>query len=375
MPQTILPINEDFVSDMILDDVDGPITPSCEKCGGEIETHDALVCRKCGWYASIGSFVEIDQAWEGIEEEIAPQPTVSFKVPAWAWTMMACMTIVVAESIAARLFTVDAVRTAWSVTQLFLGLAVVLTCHLIAFVMFMRVVSDAGLLDIILKPVKPWIMRVHELPAYQWLCHAGISSLVAVIMSFFVIGGLPYEKLWDWGIEKPVKQDLMGAILNQAKKGKGHEKPVEEAVEDFAGQAGRDDNGKEAAEPKAPPKPKERKSDDCLIIGYRTNSEGLVYVLVLAGENLGKLQYVGQVTPQLSVKDLRDLTDKLAAYTTFDSFVKLQMDGITWVEPKFTCRVSYAHKGQQGGLFDLKLESFLGEIGGIGGLPAATAAE
>jgi hypothetical protein len=66
----------------------------------------------------------------------------------------------------------------------------------------------------------------------------------------------------------------------------------------------------------------------------------------------------------LSVKELRDLSDKLAAHTTFDPFVKLQMEGITWVEPKFTCRVSYDHKGKKGGLYDIKLESFLGEIGG-----------
>jgi hypothetical protein len=372
MLQTTLPVCDDSIIELIPYDGDGWVTPTCEKCGAEIEAHDALVCRKCGWYASIGSFVEIDQAWEGVEAEIALQQDGSFKIPAWGWTMMACVVVVVAESIAARLLTVDAVRTTWSVMQLFLGLAVALTCHLITFVMFMREVSDAGLLDIILKPVKPWILRVRELPAYQWLCHTGISSLVAVIMSLLVIGSLPYERLWDWGIEKPVKQELVGAILNQAKKGKGHEKPLEEAVQDFAGQSGVDDNGKGLASPKVQPKAKERKFDDCLIIGYRTNSEGLAYLLILAGENHGKLQYVGQVTPQLSVKELHDLTDSLAAHITIDPFIKLQMDGVTWVEPRFTCRVSYANKGQKGGLNDIKLESLLGEIGGIRHLAEGT---
>jgi hypothetical protein len=341
------------------------VLPTCEKCDANIDTLDALVCHKCGWYASIGSFVEIDKAWDGDEQELAAEEPESFKMPAWGWTMIACMVVVVAESIAARLLTTDAVRTTWSVTQLFLGLAVAFTCHLITFILFMRDVSDAGLLDIILKPVKPWILRVHELPAYQWLCHAGISSVVAVIMSFLVIGGLSYEKLWDWGFEKPVKQNLVGAIMDQAKQGTGEEKPLEEAVQDFAGQASVDDKGKKSSKPKPQPEPKERRFEDCLIIGYRTNSEGLVYLLLLAGENLGKLQYVGQVTPQLSVKELRELTDKLAAHTTFDPFVKLQMEGVTWVKPKFACRVSFAHKGKKGGLYDIKLESILGEIGGI----------
>lgn len=361
MSQITLPSNDDSASDLIPSYVDGPVTPTCDKCGGKIDMHDALVCRKCGWYASIGSFVEIDRAWDGDEEDTADEETESLKMPAWGWTMIACVVAVVTESIAARLLTTDAVRTTWSLTQLFLGLAIAFTCHLITFVLFMREVSDAGLLDIILKPVKPWIRRVHELPTYQWLCHAGISSVVAVIMSLLVIGGLPYEKLWDWGFDKPVKQNLMGAIMDQAKQGEGEEKPLEEAVQDFAGQAGVD--GKEPPKPKTKPESKERKFDDCLIIGYRANSEGLAYLLLLAGENFGKLQYVGQVTPQLSIKELRDLTGQLQANTSFDPFVKLQMDGVTWVKPKFTCRVSYARKGKKGGLYDIKLESFLGEVG------------
>jgi hypothetical protein len=371
MSQSTLPSNDDSTSELILPMNDErPVTPTCDKCGANIDTKDALVCRKCGWYASIGSFVEIDQAWEG-EEDPASQESESLKMPAWGWTMIACVVMVVVESIAARLLTADgsAARVTWSVTQLFLGAAMAATCHLIAFILFNREVTDVGLLDIILKPVKPWLLRVRELPAYQWVCHTAVSSLVAVIMSFVVIGSLPYEKLWDWGFEKPVKQNLMGAILDQAKQGEGEEKPLEEAVQDFAGQAGAD--GKEPPKPKIAPESKERKFDDCLIIGYRANSEGLAYILLLAGENFGKLQYVGQVTPQLSIKELRDLSDQLAAHESFEPFVKVEMDGVTWVKPKFTCRVSYARKGKKGGLYDIKLESFMGEIGSVGAPPAA----
>jgi hypothetical protein len=364
MSQTTLPSNDDSASNLIPAYGDEQVLPTCDKCGAKIDTHDALVCRKCGWYPSIGTFVEIDRAWDSDHEETAVEHSESLKMPSWGWTMIACVVAVVAESIAARFLTSDAVRTTWSVTQLFLGLAVAFTCHLVTFILFMREISDAGLLDIVLKPIKPWILRVHELPTYQWLCHAGISAVVAVIMSFLVIGGLPYEKLWDWGFEKPVKQNLMGAIMDQVKQGSSEEKPLEEAVQDFAGKAGVDDNGKKPSKPKVKPESAERKFDDCLIIGYRANSEGLAYILFLAGENYGKLQYVGQVTPQLSIKELRDLTQQLEANKSFDPFVKLQMDGVTWVKPKFTCRVSYARKGKKGGLYDVKLESFLGEIEG-----------
>lgn len=339
----------------------GQVGPACEKCGAPINAHEALVCRKCGWYASIGSFVEIDQNWES-ETEATALAEESMRMPAWGWTMIACVVAVVVESIAARVLTVEgsAARTTWSVTQLFVGMGLVFVCHFTAFVLLMRDVSDAGLLDIILKPIKPWIRRVHELPTYQWLCHVAVSSAVAVLMSLVVIRGIPYENLLDWGLKKPVKKDLMGAIMSQVQEGEGEEHSLEEAVQDFAGKQNLDD--KQPKKPAKATEPKERQQDDCVIVGYRANSEGLVYTLFLAGENFGKLQYVGQVTPQLSVKELRELTEQLAAHQAHEPFVKMQMEGVTWVDPKFACRVSYARKGKKGGLFDIKLESLLGEI-------------
>lgn len=340
----------------------------CEKCEAPIDMHTAFVCRRCGWYASIGSFVEIDQAWEeGLED--SPQIAASsFRVPAWGWTMLVCVSLVVGESIAARFLTAEesAARTMWSITQLLVGGVTALLCHLIAFIMLSRETTDIGLLDMVLKPVKPWIARVQELPAYQWLCHFAVSGVVAVVMAFTVIGGLPYEKLWDWGFEKPVQQNLMGAIMDRAKKVEGREQSLEDAVQQFAGQAGVDDADGKPSSPAKSGKdsaaPQERSSEDCLIIGYRTNSEGLAYLLVLAGEHRGKLQYVGQVTLQLSVKQLRDLSDQLAAAQSIDPFVAVQMEGVTWVKPKFACRVSYARKGNKGGLYDAKFESLLGEV-------------
>ena len=36
-------------------------------------------------------------------------------------------------------------------------------------------------------------------------------------MSLVVIGGIPYERLWDWGFKEPPKQNLMGAVMDRAK--------------------------------------------------------------------------------------------------------------------------------------------------------------
>ncbi len=363
MSMLITPNDEDSAIDLLESRSHGDVGPCCEKCGAAINAHDSLVCRKCGWYGSIGSFVEIDRQWEG-DDDCEVEESSIYKLPAWAWTMIACVTVVVAESIAARLLTApeSAARTTWAVTQLITGITLLAVCQFTAFVMYMREVSEAGLLDFFLKPIKPWIMRVQELPRYQWLCHLAVSSYLAFNLSFTVIGGIPYDRLWDWGFQKPVKQNLVGAIASQAQSIEGEEKPLDEAIKDFAGT--QDVDGKKGKKSKNDLKaqPKARQNEDCLIVGYRANGEGLVYNLYLAGAGVGTLQYVGQVTPQLSVKDLRGLSEQLAAYPANTPFVKMPDDGVHWVKPRFTCRVSYASKSQKGRLADLKFESLLGEV-------------
>ncbi|QEG33122.1 hypothetical protein [Bythopirellula goksoeyrii] len=341
--------------------------PSCEKCGALIDAHDSLVCRKCGWYASIGSFVEIDQNWEensdgDVEPMVASEDASSFHMPEWVWLMIGCVAVVIAESIAARFLTSagSIARTRWSLIQLLIGGISVAVCHFAAFILLIRDDSEVGLLDILLKPIRPWLLRIHELPAKQWVCHTAVSGVVAVLMSVLVIGGIPYERLWDWGFAKPVDQDLMGAIAEQAQKGEGKDQSLEEAVEELGGtQNLTDEEGKKK---KITKKPTERSETDCVIIGYRANEAGIVYYLVLAGENFGRLQHVGQVVPQMKVRELKALGDQLSEYKIYEPFVPVQMDDVTWVKPKLACRVSYSRKGKKGGLFGTKLEKMLGAI-------------
>ncbi len=341
--------------------------PSCEKCGAIIATQDSLACRKCGWYASIGAFVEIDREWEencdpDSEQIVATTEAESFKLPDWAWVMIGCVGAVIAESVAARFLTESnsLARTQWSLMQLTIGGVAAAVCHFVSFILLIRDDSDVALLDILLKPIRPWVLRVRELPERQWICHTAVSGIVAVLMSVLVIGAIPYEKFWDWGFGKPVKQDLMGAIADQARKAAGKDQSLEEAVEELGGSQNLSDA--EGNKKKAAKQPTERSKDDCVIIGYRANEAGVVYMLVLAGENYGRLQHVGQVVPQMPVSELWKLGKQLSAYKRVDPFVRVQMDNVTWVEPKIACRVSYARKGKQGGLFDTKLEEILGEI-------------
>ena len=79
---------DDSVSTEAVEAVAVHIGPCCEKCGAPITAKESLVCQKCGWYASIGSYVEIDRSWEvatdpslATEEDTKPKPEAGTERP------------------------------------------------------------------------------------------------------------------------------------------------------------------------------------------------------------------------------------------------------------------------------------------------------
>ena len=336
----------------------------CEKCGAALSTKESLACRQCGWYASIGSYVEIDKSWEAASdpEMAADQDVIAeekARIPLWAYVLSGCVTAVIVESLAARLITYEgsAVRTHWSLTQLFVGFVAFAICHTYSFILVLKNEADIKLLDYILRPIKSWSMIFRELPARSWACYCGMSGLMAVAMSILVIGGIPYERLLDWNIKEKAKFNLMGAIMEQAQNNaKDDEKSLEEAIGDFAGKAGLDDE-----KGKKPEKP--RLKQDCIIIGYMANQAGEIQTLLLAAEHYAKLRYAGNVrVTDLPEDELHVLARNLAANQTHKPFVRISIDGATWVKPKYLCRVSYRRRGKQGGLYGAKIEDLLGEV-------------
>ena len=338
--------------------------PCCEKCNAPISSHEAIACRQCGWYASIGSFVEIDQNWEAATDPklAATASTEQTEVPKWAWILMGCIAGVIIESVAARLLTpaVSAARTTWSVTQLFGGSACFAVCHSIAFALLMKASTETNLTDIFLHPLQSWAQLLRELPRRQWVCCIGFSGLTAAAMSIVVIGGLPYERLIDWGTKPPPKLKLLGAIMSQADGAAAEDdKNLEEAVGDLAGKAELDEDGKKKKKKVAP---KKRPKDDCVILGYQTTGDGLIYSLLLGGEHYGRLVYAGKVSPNLPTEENLELAKQLAEIKSRKPFVKVPIDQAHWVTPQFILRVSYKRKGKQGGLYDTKLEDLVGVV-------------
>ena len=101
-----------------------PTGPCCEKCSAPFSSKAVTICRSCGWYSSLGRFVEVDPNWEaassGTPAATAPQKLGPLEwlqlIPRWGWLVIASAFVIVLESIAVRLATADgsSLRTAWS---------------------------------------------------------------------------------------------------------------------------------------------------------------------------------------------------------------------------------------------------------------------
>jgi hypothetical protein len=347
--------------------------PRCAKCNEPLRSGAVSICRSCGWYASLGTFLEVDPDWEKDDSdqqtaELQPAPSHLHVwlnlLPRWAWVIIASMAFVCLQSLVVRLATpaeIGGLRTSWSLSQLAIGTLLFVCCHVFNFLVLLSEDSEVGLLDVLLRPLKLWMRTAHNLPARLWLVNSAACGLTAAAMSLLVIGALPYERLWDWGIKQPVKKDLMGAIMDRAKQldGQGADN-LEEAIGDFAGKAGVDEN-----EGKLPVKRAEQPRDkaDCVILGYQLDREGHLDSLILGTSYRSNLVFAGKVKPELDDAELAKLLQNLSRNKTSNPFITVQSDSATWVKPNVACRVTYSEQMKGGLLRDVRWDTLLGEIG------------
>jgi hypothetical protein len=196
------------------------------------------------------------------------------------------------------------------------------------------------------------------LPKRLWLVNMAASSLTAAAMSPLVIGALPYDRFWDWGFQEPVKQNLMGAVMDRAKQlddQKGADN-LEDAIADLAGTQNLD------ADELKPPKP--LKKTDCVILGYQLDRDGRLDRLVLGTEHVGRLVFAGRVKPELGDGELASLRNKLDSIKTREPFIAMQSDATVWLQPKYACRVAFVERLKNGQLRDIRWDRLLGVLPG-----------
>lgn len=345
--------------------------PRCEKCDAPQAAEIVNICRRCGWYASLGTFVEVDPDWESepasgvLAAESAARPDhlqVWLKlIPRWGWIMIASALAVVAESVVARFLAPGDgwLRTAWSLGQLAIGFLAAVSCHVFNFLVLATDDAEFGVLDLILKPLKLWLRAIERLPERLWVANSAQCGVVAMVMSIVVIGGIPYERVWDWGFKQPPKQNLKGAVMNQINKmdnGKQSDS-LEGAINDFAG-----DKGDKKDDKQKPDAPKPRENAECVILGYRLDRAGRLESLLLGtASDQGQLVYTGSVTPKLDEPGLRRLAAMLQSIRIQKPIVRIELDA-NWVQPKFTCSVSYGKRSSEGRLHDIEWDRMVGSL-------------
>ncbi|HEY3395972.1 MAG TPA: hypothetical protein VGK58_24935 [Lacipirellulaceae bacterium] len=337
--------------------------PRCEKCEAPLKSDVVTICRKCGWYPSLGTFVEVDPNCETEDETDSAVPRAPKKshlrvwldlMPKWSWVIIGTALGVIVESVVARLVTPagSSIRTIWSLTQLFGGVLVFISCHIFNFMVLAAEDADFGVMDLLLKPLKLWIRAVRELPKRLWVSNTAANGIVAAAMAVLVIGGIPYERFWDWGFDAPVKQELMAAVMDRAKQVAANEADsLEDAIGDFAGTA---DGLTEIPE-------KPRQKADCVILGYKLDKDGRLSALVLGTTHLGRLVHAGTVDLQMSSRERSELLQMLSSIRTSKPLISVESDRTFWVKPQYTCRVTYTQK-DRGKLSEMEFDKLLGSI-------------
>lgn len=335
--------------------------PRCTKCEAPMkEGH--MACKACGYYPSMGICVEIDQQWEAATDDEA-QPVagqtameeVLSVLPAWMWTVLGCNLAILLACVGLRFGLGAKVVHAswWGVSQFIASLFVLLFLHVICFVLAASEDPDVGVFDFIASPLKAWKRSYALLPQRLWLVNLKTNCINAALCAAFIVGGIPWERVWDWNIKQHTNTSLVDAIGG----GGGFptkEQSLEDAVTDFASAAGNLEEAGGGYEPPAEPEPpKERQTTDCLIVGYSLDDRERIKSLLLATDASGRLLYAGELTPPLTDEVKFKLKQQLRTSHAATSFVKTGRVAI-WVDPKFPIRVTYTERRSDGRLVDME---------------------
>jgi hypothetical protein len=267
---------------------------------------------------------------------------------------------VLVESIVARLATGGSIRTAWSLAQLALGALIAIGCHAFNFLRLAADDSDIGLLDFLLKPIRLWIQTCGNLPRRLRLVNSAACGAMMIFGAVIIIGGIPYERLWECGPKGTAKHELMGAVVDRMTELAGDDgnKSLDGAVNDFAGSGAAD----AAHHADAPPAPKEEFKADCVILGYTLGREGELFDLVLGAPNHGKLVFAGRIAPKISDADAKELVATLKSITVAKPFIRLSAGSALWVKPQLTCRVKSQKQSDDGQLRNPEWDRMLGTM-------------
>lgn len=328
-------IEESVVPPVAVDPADVETGHVCSQCQHPMGL-ETTVCCNCGYYATIGGFVEIEKAEE--EAEPKPFPWVLLWIPA------VCL-FIVCESMAGRFLThaESPDRRLWSVSHLVVGLLLFVIPHLRAQYLSFREDSEkTGVFGFIFHPLAIWESTVKQLPkSLPWVlaASAGLTAVVCALL----IGGLPspFSK-------EPIQWEMKRKItIGVPSSGKASQErlamPVEVDVTEV-----------KAAEEEVSDKP--RVYEDCVIVGYTIAGPESIGAIILGKDFEGITRLFGSIS-DLPPDVRRKLTKALRRIRSSQPFME-GVEGANWVKPKYRCRVWF-HETENGGQGELHFERML----------------
>lgn len=318
---------EDQLEDVEIEEVVNP----CLKCGVEKDP-DFPMCRSCGYYETLDTFVEVD---DDNPDAIVGADSGGFKMPTWGWTLIAIQVVIILESlfVTFNFASGSVVRTAWSLAQLLIGFCVALAAH--ARATFLNVMEDAeaDIGDFFMKPFKVWGAVIGGLPkSFPWLAMV-TSGLMAVLLSLCLIRSIPFNKLFESDAPPPKAPNLAKAIAEQAKEAEDPDMTMEEALDEFAGEA-MDEEEEEEENP--------RVHEQGVIIGYYApdGNASKISSIIVATAVKKKLEIFGTFSTGLDDDMKAKLAEDFSQIRRKSPFVKTSL-AAKWVHPIYLCEISY----------------------------------
>jgi hypothetical protein len=299
-------------------------------------------CKRCGFYPALNMCIEVDvQAEAEAEAEGVPEPAKSHLevwkslIPPWGWTLIAGVAVLLAISLAARFIVPEGPpRAIWTYSQFILGVIALIAAHVACYMFAIMVNDTLSFVDIILKPVVIWKATLDELPKTLKRVALGGWGLTAALFAAFVVGGVRYDEIIDWGKVPPKKKRKPAVIVPID--APPDDKSMEESLEEFTDKAGVAMTDEELQKLRG----NRQKMVKCLVIGFTPNRESDFDSLVLAFEEGGKWRYVGVMREGIPVEVRRLLNERMRPLRRSSPVVPCDVKAV-WLEPKLMCTVWY----------------------------------
>ncbi len=347
--------------------------PVCSKCSAPDEGY--AICRVCGYYPKLGSYVEVDYEMEGLVEEEKP---AGFQLPSWTNTAIAINLAIIAESVAVSfLLPLDSSsRMAWSLLHLIGGAMTILAFQFRGTVWAIMDDTSVTAVDCIVWPPRAWEAVAVRLPESSRHFIGATVGVMAVLMSLLVLRSVPYSSPFAIDDEPKLKsKSVVSQVMSQAKPKAGQSKEsMEESLKSFAEDAATGEETSRANEEIKAALDQQVPEEDLqgsekvvhtarsIVIGYFSSdtNPNEVSSLVLAtasrfNNSRSKFEILGSVSVQ-GTPHAKQLMNRLRGTERAEPFVESHIPAV-WVEPKVRCEIDFNEHGANRQPVNLKLKN------------------